>query len=162
MPVVTVGLDLAKTVFQAHGVDAAGETVLRRRLGRSELLAFFAKLPPCSTAMEACSSAHHWAQELVILGHDVRLIPPQYLKPYVKPTKTDAADAEAICEAAGRPSASFQSRPEISRQYSFCIGLVYCWFGNEQHRSTLCGDWLVSLGLSHQKAATACQSCGSA
>lgn len=77
MPVVTVGLNLAKTVFQAHGVDAAGQTVLRRRLGRSELLAFFSKLPPCSIAKEACSSAHHWARELVRLGHDVRLIPPQ-------------------------------------------------------------------------------------
>ncbi|UVK48639.1 hypothetical protein BPNPMPFG_007050 (plasmid) [Mesorhizobium sp. AR07] len=84
MPVVTIGLDLAKTVFQAHGVDDAGQTVLRRRLGRSELLAYFAKLPPCLIAMEACSSAHHWARELVTLGHDVRLIPPQYVKPYVK------------------------------------------------------------------------------
>ncbi|PYE30535.1 transposase [Rhizobium sp. PP-F2F-G38] len=107
MPVVTVGLDLAKTVFQAHGVDAAGQTVLRRRLGRSELLAFFAKLPPCSIAMEACSSAHYWARELVRLRHDVRLIPPQYVKPYVEQNKTDAADAEAICEAAGRPSMRF-------------------------------------------------------
>jgi transposase len=107
MPVVTIGLDLAKTVFQAHGVDADGQTVLRRRLGRGELLAFFAKLPPCLIAMEACSSAHHWARELVILGHDVRLIPPQYVKPYVKRNKTDAADAEAICEAAGRPNMRF-------------------------------------------------------
>jgi transposase len=107
MPVVTVGLDLAKTVFQAHGVDEAGQTVLRRRLGRSELIAYFAKLPPCLIAMEACSSAHHWARELGDLGHDVRLIPPHYVKPYVKRNKTDAADAEAICEAAGRPSMRF-------------------------------------------------------
>ncbi|WP_245307700.1 IS110 family transposase [Rhizobium altiplani] len=107
MPVVTVGLDLAKTVFQAHGVDDVGQTVLRRRLGRSELLAYFAKLPPCLIAMEACSSAHHWARELVTMGHDVRLIPPQYVKPYVKRNKTDAADAEAICEAATRPNMRF-------------------------------------------------------
>jgi transposase len=140
MPVVTVGLDLAKTVFQAHGVDAAGETVLRRRLGRSELLAFFAKLPPCSTAKEACSSAHHWAQELVILGHDVRLIPPQYLKPYIKRTRpTRQTQRRYVKRRVVQACASFQSRPEISRQYSFCIGLVHCWFGNEQHRSALCG-----------------------
>ncbi|WP_085031339.1 IS110 family transposase [Ensifer aridi] len=107
MPVATIGLDLAKAVFQAHGVDDAGQTVLRRRLGRSELLAFFAKLSPCKVAMEACSSAHHWARELVRLGHEVRLIPPQYVKPYVKRNKTDAADAEAICEAATRPNMRF-------------------------------------------------------
>ena len=107
MSVVVVGIDLAKTVFQAHGVDEAGQTVLRRRLGRSELLSYFAKLPACLIGMEACSSAHHWARELVMLGHEVRLIPPQYVKPYVKRNKTDAADAEAICEAVTRPNMRF-------------------------------------------------------
>lgn len=100
MSVVTIGLDLAKSVFQVHGVDAAGHTVLRRRLARGELVAFFAKLPACLVGMEACSSAHHWARELVQLGHTVRLIPPQYVKPYVKRNKTDAADAVALLEAA--------------------------------------------------------------
>lgn len=107
MSITTIGIDLAKSVFQVHGVDAAGGAVLRRRLRRQELLAFFDRLPPCLVGMEACSSAHHWARELVALGHEVRLIPPQYAKPYVKRNKTDAADAEAICEAVGRPTMRF-------------------------------------------------------
>ena len=107
MSVVSIGLDLAKSVFQVHGVDAAGHTVLRRRLARGDLVAFFARQPACLVGMEACSSAHHWARELVQLGHTVRLIPPQYVKPYVKRNKTDAADAEAICEAVGRPNMRF-------------------------------------------------------
>ncbi|MDG4898848.1 IS110 family transposase [Mesorhizobium sp. WSM4976] len=107
MSVVSVGIDLAKSVFQIHGVDASGHAVLRRRLGRRELLVFFARLSPCLIGMEACSSAHHWARELSRFGHDVRLIPPQYVKPYVKRNKTDAADAEAICEAVARPNMRF-------------------------------------------------------
>jgi transposase len=105
--VVTIGLDLAKSVFQIHGVDGAGKVVLRRRLSRHELVSYFAKLPGCLVGMEACSAAHHWARELSRLGHSVRLIPPQYVKPYVKRNKTDAADAEAICEAVGRPNMRF-------------------------------------------------------
>jgi transposase len=107
MNAVCVGLDLAKSVFQVHGVDGAGQAVVRRRLARSQLLPFFAKLPACVIGMEACSSAHHWARELTRLGHEVRLIPAQYVKPYVKRNKTDAADAEAICEAVGRPNMRF-------------------------------------------------------
>lgn len=103
MNAVRVGLDLAKSVFQMHGVGAAGQAVVRRRLTRSQLLPFFAKLPACIIGMEACSSAHHWARELARLGHEVRLVPPQY----VKRNKTDAADAEAICEAVGRPHMRF-------------------------------------------------------
>ena len=105
--VVTVGLDLAKSVFQIHGVDEAGRTSLRRRLARHQLIDYFAKLPPCLIGMEACSAAHHWARELSRLGHSVKLIPPQYVKPYVKRNKTDAADAEAICEAVARPNMRF-------------------------------------------------------
>lgn len=107
MSVVSIGLDIAKSVFQIHGVDEAGRTVLRRRLARGQLIGFFAKQPACLVGIEACSSAHHWARELVQLGHTVRLIPPQYVKPYVKRNKTDAADAEAICEAVGRPNMRF-------------------------------------------------------
>jgi hypothetical protein len=102
--VVTIGLDLAKSIFQIHGADDAGRMMLRRRLSRHELVPYFAKISPCLIGMEACSAAHHWARELSRFGHSVRLIPPQYAKPYVKRNKTDAADAEAICEAVARPN----------------------------------------------------------
>jgi len=105
--VSTIGLDLAKSVFQVHGVDESGAAVLRQRLTRSRLLKFFAKLPPCLVGMEACASSHHWARQLIALGHDVRLMPAQYVKPYVKRGKNDAADAEAICEAVTRPTMRF-------------------------------------------------------
>ena len=105
--VVTFGLDIAKSVFQAHGVNAAGEVIVRQRLTRSRLLAFFDKRPPCLIGIEACGSAHYWARELIRLGHEVRLIPPSYVKPYVKRQKNDMADAEAICEAVTRPSMRF-------------------------------------------------------
>jgi transposase len=107
MEVTIIGLDIAKRVFQAHGVDAAGRAVLRRKLGRSELLDFFRALPRCLVGIEACGTAHHWAREIRALGHEVRLIPAAYVKPYVKRGKTDAADAEAICEAMGRPTMRF-------------------------------------------------------
>jgi hypothetical protein len=97
--VATIGLDIAKTVFQVHGVDAAGQVVARRRLTRGRVLAFFEKLAPCLVGIEACSTSHYWARELIALGHDVRLLPAQYVRPYVKRGKNDAADAEAICEA---------------------------------------------------------------
>ena len=105
--VSVVGLDLAKSVFQVHGVNAQGEVVLRRRLTRGQLLKLFEKLPPCLVGMEACASAHHWARELAGLGHEVKLMPAQYVKPYVKRGKNDAADAEAICEAVTRPTMRF-------------------------------------------------------
>ena len=103
----TIGLDLAKSVFQVHAVDEAGRVVLRSQIKRAQLLAFFAALTPCLVGMEACSGAHYWARELGKLGHEARLMPPSYVKPYVKRGKTDAADAEAICEAVTRPNMRF-------------------------------------------------------
>lgn len=105
--VSTVGLDLAKHVFQAHGADSAGAVVFRTKLRRGQVLSFFAALPPCTVAMEACAGAHHWGREIVKLGHSVRLIAPAYVKPFVKRQKNDTADAEAICEAAQRPTMRF-------------------------------------------------------
>lgn len=105
--VSTVGIDLAKSVFQLHGSDGSGEVVFRKRLRREQVLAFFATLPRCVVAMEACASAHYWAREIAAVGHDTRLIPPAYVKPFVKRQKNDMADAEAICEAAQRPTMRF-------------------------------------------------------
>jgi len=105
--ITTVGLDLAKNVFQVHAVDAEGMTVLRKQLRRAQLLAFFSRLPRCLVGMEACATAHYWARELSALGHVVRLMPAQYVKAYVKRNKNDAADAEAICEAVVRPTMRF-------------------------------------------------------
>src|SRR4051795_13631891 len=105
--VSTIGLDLAKSIFQVHGADASGAVVFRQKLRRGQLLAFLATLPPCTVAMEACGSAHYWAREIGMLGHAVRLIPPAYVKPFVKRQKNNATDAEAICEAAQRPTMRF-------------------------------------------------------
>ncbi len=107
MRIATIGLDIAKSVFQVHGADAAGQVVVRRRLTRGRVLAFFEKLAPCLVGIEACSSSHYWARELIARGHEVRLLPAQYVKPYVKRGKNDAADAEAICEALKRPTMRF-------------------------------------------------------
>lgn len=107
MEIMTIGLDLAKSIFQVHGVDASGKAVVRKALRRAQVLAFFSKLSPCLVGIEACGTSHHWARELIKLGHDVRLMPPAYVKPYVKRGKTDAADAEAICEAVTRPTMRF-------------------------------------------------------
>jgi transposase len=107
MQVTTIGLDIAKNSFQVHGADAAGRTVLRKKLMRCSVLRFFANLPKCVVGLEACGGAHYWARELAKLGHDVRLMPPQYVRPYVKTNKHDAADAEACCEAVQRPGMRF-------------------------------------------------------
>jgi transposase len=109
--VVTIGLDIAKSIFQLHAVDAHGAVVFRKQLTRARMRAFFEKLPPCLVGIEACGSSHYWGRELSSLGHDVRLIPPSYVKPYVKRQKNDAA--EAICEAVTRPNMRFlaASRP---------------------------------------------------
>ena len=107
MHITTIGIDLAKSVFQLHGVDAEDKVVLKKKLRRGAVLDFLAKLEPCLIGMEACATSHHWAREIAALGHEVRLIPPAYVKPYVKRQKNDAADAEAICEAVTRPSMRF-------------------------------------------------------
>src|SRR5579871_121510 len=107
MKIATIGLDLAKHWFQVHGVDEHGQAVVRRKLRRGEVLSYFRSLAPCLVGMEACATAHHWARELAALGHEVRLMPPGYVKAYVKRNKNDAADAEAICEAVTRPSMRF-------------------------------------------------------
>jgi transposase len=105
--ITTIGLDIAKSVFQVHGVDADGQIIIRRQLKRRTVLTFFQKLPPCLVGIEACASSHHWSRELKALGHTVRLMPPAYVKPYVKRQKNDAADAEAICEAVTRANMRF-------------------------------------------------------
>ena len=103
----TIGLDIAKRYFQVHGIDADGEVIVTRALSRQRLLLFFSGLAPCLVGIEACATAHHWARELQALGHEVRLIPPAYVKPYVRRSKSDAKDAAAICEAVGRPGMRF-------------------------------------------------------
>ena len=105
--ITTIGLDIAKSVFQVHGVDAGGQVILRRQLKRRYVLAFFQRLPPCLIGIEACASSHYWSRELQALGHEARLMPPAYVKPYVKRQKNDATDAEAICEAVSRPNMRF-------------------------------------------------------
>ncbi len=105
--VTTIGLDLAKSVFQVHGVDTSGKPVIRRQLRRRQVLAFFKKLPSCLVGLEACGSSHYWARQISALGHEVRMMPARYVKPYVKRNKNDAADAEAICEAVTRPTMRF-------------------------------------------------------
>ena len=120
--VSTIGLDIAKRVFQAHGAGAAGNVIFRKKLARGKVLTFLAAQPPCVVALEACGGAHHWGREIAKLGHEVRLIPPKYVKPFVKRQKNDAADAEAICEAAQRPTMRFVAVKSAAAQAS---GLVF-------------------------------------
>jgi transposase len=107
MKITAVGIDLAKSVFQIHGVDERGKVMVRKQLKRAEVAKFFANLPPCLIGMEACASAHYWARKLMAFGHTVKLMAPQFVKPYVKTNKSDARDAEAICEAVQRPNMRF-------------------------------------------------------
>jgi transposase len=116
MQVIRFGIDLAKSVFQVHGVDASGQVVVQRQLRRGQLLGFFAKQPPALIGMEACGSAHYWARELTKLGHEVKLMPASYVKAYVKRNKNDARDAEACCEAVGRPTMRFVPVKSVERQ----------------------------------------------
>jgi transposase len=122
--VITIGLDLAKNVFQVHGIDAAGKVLVRRQLRRGDVLRFFAGLPRCLVGIEACATAHHWARELTKLGHTVRLMPPAYVKPYVKRGKTDIADAEAIAEAATRPTMRFVAVKTADQQAALMLHKV--------------------------------------
>ena len=114
--VATIGLDIAKSVFQVHGIDESGKTIIRQQLRRSRVLAFFKKLQPCLVGIEACASSHYWSREIQRFGHTVKLMPPAYVKPYVKRQKNDAADAEAICEAVQRPSMRFVSEKTPDQQ----------------------------------------------
>ena len=114
--ITTIGLDIAKSVFQVHGIDSEGQVVIRRQLKRRYVLAFFQKLSPCLVGIEACASSHHWSRELQVLGHTVRLMPPAYVKPYVKRQKNDATDAEAICEAVGRANMRFVATKTAEQQ----------------------------------------------
>jgi transposase len=114
--VSTIGLDIAKSVFQIHGVDAAGAVVIRKRISRAKLLEFFAALSPCLVGIEACPTAHHWSRRLQAFGHTVRLLPPSYVKGYVKRSKNDANDAAAICEAVTRPSMRFVAAKSQAQQ----------------------------------------------
>ena len=125
--VTTIGLDIAKSVFQVHGVDAPGQVVIRRQLKRRHVVAFFQKLPPCLVGIEACASSHYWSRELQALGHTVRLMPPAYVKPYVKRQKNDMADAEAICEAVTRANMRFV--PTKTPEQQSCLMLHLAEFG---------------------------------
>jgi transposase len=133
--VSTIGLDIAKHVFQAHGADAAGQVRFRKRLTRTKLLGFFAAQALCVVAMEACAGSHYWAREISKLGHTVRLIPPAYVKPFVKRQKNDAADAEAICEAAQRPSMRFVAIKDEEQQAN---GVVFRARDLLVHQRTQC------------------------
>jgi transposase len=121
MQISTIGIDIAKNVFQLHGVDAAGKVVLTRQLRRKQVIEFLSKLPPCLIGMEACATAHHWAREIGKLGHEVRLIPPSYVKAYVRRQKNDAADAAAICEAVTRPSMRFVPVKTVEQQATLAV-----------------------------------------
>ena len=124
MQITTVGIDLAKNVFQVHGVNEGGKALLKKRLRRDQLAAFFVNLPPCLIGMEACGSAHHWARKLQSFGHTVRLMAPQFVKPYVKSNKNDAADAEAICEAVARPTMRFVPIKNVEQQSALSLHRV--------------------------------------
>src|SRR4051794_1435607 len=128
----TIGLDIAKSVFQVLGVDAAGRVVIRRQLKRRFVLSFFEKLPPCLVGIEACASSHYWSRELQALGHTVQLMPPAYVKPYVKRQKNDSTDAEAICEAVTRPHMRFVPTKTIAQQSCLMLHRVRHLFIRQQ------------------------------
>src|SRR3954471_19640676 len=121
MQVVRIGLDVAKNEFQVHGVDESGAVVLRPRLRRPEVIAFFSQLPGCLVGLEACSASDHWARELIALGHEVRIMPARYVKPYVQRGKSDPLDAEAICEAVSRPTMRFAAVKSVEQQSALTL-----------------------------------------
>ena len=116
MTITTIGIDLAKNVFQIHDVDGSGKTVLKKQLRRNQVLTYFIKLTTCTIGIEACGDAHYWARKLTAMGHTVKLMAPQFVKPYVKANKNDAADAEAICEAVTRPNMRFVAIKNVEQQ----------------------------------------------
>jgi len=131
--VTTIGLDIAKSVFQVHGVDAHGKMVVRRQLRRRYVLAFFKKLSPCLVGIEACATSHYWSRELQTLGHTVRLMPPAYVKPYLKRQKNDATDAEAVCEAVGRPNMRFVETKTAEQQSCLMLHRTRHLFVHQQN-----------------------------
>lgn len=154
-----IGLDIAKQVFHAHGADASGATVFSRRITRQKLIPFFASQPRCVVAIEACAGAHHWGRELQRLGHQVRLIPPAYVKPFVKRQKNDAADAQAICEAAQRPNMRFVAVKSEEQQASAAVFRARDLFVRQrtQFINALRGllaehGWVAPKGLFHARA----------
>ena len=156
MQITTVGLDLAKNVFQVHGVNEHGKIVLRKQLRRDQVAPFFANLPACLIGMEACGSAHHWGRKLQSLGHTVRLMAPQFVKPYVKSNKNDAADAEAICEAVARPSMRFVPLKNIEQQSVLALhrarqGFVKARTAQANQIRGLMGEYglIVPQGIGH-------------
>ncbi len=151
---IAIGIDIAKHVFQPHGVDAAGKVVRCRRLRRGQVAALFATRPPSPVGIEACCTAHSWAREIAALGHDVRRMSPGYVKPYVKRNKHDAADAEAVCER--RPSMRFvpDKSPQRAKRRSLHMVSAIFWSGNERCSSMHCGATWPSLASSPRVAFT--------
>jgi transposase len=121
MEITTIGLDLAKNVYQVHAINGAGEVVVRKTMRRAQVLRFFERLAPCLVGIEACGTSHHWAREIRRLGHEVRLMPPAYVKPYVKRGKSDASDAEAICEAVSRPTMRYVAIKSCEQQATLTV-----------------------------------------
>jgi transposase len=158
--VSTIGLDIAKSVFQVHGIDDAGVVVMRKRVGRAKVLKFFAGLSPCLVGIEACPSAHYWSRQLQALGHSVKLMPPSYVKAYLKRSKNDANDAAAICEAVTRPSMRFVPIKTQEQQTGLMLHRTrQCWSGNARCcRTRSAGIW-PSLASSRPRAAMVRPSC---
>ena len=158
--VTTVGFDIAKSVFQVHGIDTAGQVVIRRQLKRRYVLAFFEKLPPCLVGIEACASSHHWSRELKTLGHTVRLMPPAYVKPYVKRQKNDAADAEAICEAVTRANMRFVATKTPEQQSGLTLHRTRHLFIRQQTAViNVIRAHLAEFGIVARSAARESRSC---
>ena len=166
MNITTVGIDLAKQVFQVHGVDERGKAVLKKQLKRDQVLPFFANFQCCLIGMEACGGAHFWANKLQAMGHMVKLMAPQFVKPYVKSNKNDAADAEAICEAVSRPNMRFvpiktgESRPANSRPFWHCIEPAKASSRAEPLRPTrFVAYWLNTASPSRKALGTSVSDC---
>ena len=148
MKVTTVGLDLAKNVFQVYGIDSTGKVIVRRSLRRRQMMPFFGKLEPCLIGIEACGTSHFWSRELQALGHEVKLMPPIYVKPYVKRGKTDAADAEAICEAVTRPTMRFVAIKSAEQQSVLALHRTrYLLVGQRTQLVNMIRSQLAELGI---------------